>query len=114
MANPPGTIALSESSALADTSAPVAGPIRVYNNSTVAGLAAQTASYLEDEGFTITETGNYSDGMITRTGVYYGTSPGEQQTATEVAEALGVSAQPRFDGIQSAPAGVIVIVTSQS
>src|SRR5690606_11017515 len=84
------------------------------NNSTVAGLAAQTASFLEDEGFAISETGNYSEGLLTSTAVYYGTTPGEQQVATEVAEALGVSAQPRFEGIRNAPAGVIVIVTSQS
>lgn len=104
----------SQSSALADTSASVSAPIRVYNNSTVAGLAAQTASFLEDEGFAISETGNYSEGLLTSTAVYYGTTPGEQQVATEVAEALGVSAQPRFEGIRNAPAGVIVIVTSQS
>lgn len=104
----------SQSSALADTSASVSAPIRVYNNSTVAGLAAQTASFLEDEGFAISETGNYSEGLLTSTAVYYGTTPGEQQVATEVAEALGVSAEPRFEGIRNAPAGVIVIVTSQS
>lgn len=98
--------------ASAGTSAVASAPVRVFNNSEVSGLAAQTASFLEDEGFTVSETGNYSEGLLTRTSVFYGTSPGEQQTATAVAEALGVSAQPRFEGIRDAPPGVIVIVTS--
>ena len=95
-----------------DTSAAATAPVRVFNNSEIAGLAAQTATYLEDEGFTITETGNYSEGLLPQTSVFYGTSPGEQQTATAVAESLGVTAQPRFEGIRNAAPGVIVIVTS--
>ncbi|MCR8691474.1 LytR C-terminal domain-containing protein [Rhodococcus pyridinivorans] len=95
-----------------DTSAATTAPVRVFNNSEIAGLAAQTATYLEDEGFTITETGNYSEGLLPQTSVFYGTSPGEQQTATAVAESLGVTAQPRFEGIRNAAPGVIVIVTS--
>ncbi|MDO1479333.1 LytR C-terminal domain-containing protein [Rhodococcus ruber] len=87
-------------------------PVRVFNNSNVSGLAAQTAGLLEDEGFTVSETGNYSDGVIESTSVYYGTGPGERQTAEAVAEALGVTAQPRFAGIEDSAPGVIVIVTS--
>ncbi|MDV2474439.1 LytR family transcriptional regulator [Rhodococcus zopfii] len=90
-----------------------ATPVRVFNNSEVAGLAAQTASLLEDDGFVISETGNYSDGLIAATSVYYGTGPGERETAEAVAEALGVTAQPRFEGISDSSPGVIVIVTSQ-
>ncbi|WP_416061594.1 LytR C-terminal domain-containing protein [Rhodococcus indonesiensis] len=98
----------------ATTSSPVAAtaPVRVLNNSNVTGLAAQTAGLLEDEGFTVAETGNYSDGVIASTSVYYGTGPGERQTAEAVAEALGVTAQPRFAGIEDSAPGVIVIVTS--
>lgn len=98
----------------ATTSSPVAAtaPVRVLNNSNVTGLAAQTAGLLEDEGFTVAETGNYSDGVIASTSVYYGTGPGERQTAEAVAEALGVAAQPRFAGIADSAPGVIVIVTS--
>ncbi|MEE2060919.1 LytR C-terminal domain-containing protein [Rhodococcus artemisiae] len=84
--------------------------VRVYNNSNIAGLAAQTATLLEDEGFTIAETGNYSEGLLTQTSVYYGTGSGEQETAESVAGALGVTAQPRFDGIADSAPGVIVIV----
>lgn len=87
-------------------------PVRVLNNSNVAGLAAQTASLLEDEGFSIEETGNYSDGTVGQTTVYYGTTPGEEETALEVADALGVSAQPRLPGLADAAPGVIVIVAA--
>ncbi|TCN54312.1 LytR cell envelope-related transcriptional attenuator [Rhodococcus sp. SMB37] len=84
--------------------------VRVYNNSNIAGLAAQTATLLEDEGFAIAETGNYSEGLLAQTSVYYGTGSGEQETAESVADALGVTAQPRFDGIADSAPGVIVIV----
>ncbi len=86
--------------------------MRIYNNSEIAGLAAQTASLLEDEGFVVSETGNYSDGLLAQTSVFYGTGAYEQVTAEAVAAALGVTAQPRFDGIVDAEPGVIVIVTS--
>ncbi|MBS9375618.1 LytR C-terminal domain-containing protein [Rhodococcus sp. B50] len=109
----PSLPAASGTSLAADTSPAATAPVRVFNNSEVAGLAAQTATYLEDEGFTITETGNYSEGLLPQTSVFYGSSPGEQQTATAVAESLGVTAQPRFEGIRDAAPGVIVIVTSR-
>ncbi|SUE15225.1 glycoprotein [Rhodococcus gordoniae] len=105
--------AASGTSLAAGTSPAATAPIRVFNNSEVAGLAAQTAAYLEDEGYTISETGNYSEGLLPQTSVFYGSSPGEQQTATAVAESLGVTAQPRFEGIRDAAPGVIVIVTSR-
>ncbi|WP_129977487.1 LytR C-terminal domain-containing protein [Rhodococcus sp. Q1] len=109
----PSLPAASGTSLAAGASPAATAPIRVFNNSEVAGLAAQTAAYLEDEGFTISETGNYSEGLLPQTAVFYGSSPGEQQTATAVAESLGVTAQPRFEGIRDAAPGVIVIVTSR-
>lgn len=105
--------AATSTSSLGGLAAESATPVRVFNNSEVAGLAAQTASLLEDDGFVISETGNYSDGLIATTSVYYGTGPGERETAEAVAEALGVTAQPRFEGIEDSSPGVIVIVTSQ-
>lgn len=87
-------------------------PVRVLNNSNVAGLAAQTASLLEDEGFAIEDTGNYSAGTVGMTTVYYGTTPGEEETALAVADALGVSAEPRLPGLADEAPGVIVIVAA--
>ncbi|MBF6175393.1 LytR C-terminal domain-containing protein [Nocardia blacklockiae] len=86
-------------------------PVRVLNNSTVAGLAARTAGQLTAEGWTVAETGNYPGGVIPKTTVYYGNSPGEQAAAQQIAEELGVTAEPRFAGLASSPPGVIVIVT---
>ncbi|MGW0023155.1 LytR C-terminal domain-containing protein [Rhodococcus sp. NPDC003383] len=107
------TPASTGASSLIELAPESATPVRVFNNSEIAGLAAQTASLLEDDGFVISETGNYSDGLIATTSVYYGTGAGERETAEAVAEALGVTAQPRFEGIADSSPGVIVIVTSQ-
>ncbi|MFE3292063.1 LytR C-terminal domain-containing protein [Rhodococcus sp. NPDC059234] len=88
-------------------------PVRVFNNSTVSGLAAQTASTIEADGWHVSETGNYSTGNVARTTVFYSPSSAtEKQAALEIASALGATAEPRFAGIQSASPGVIVIVTS--
>ncbi|WP_027501274.1 LytR C-terminal domain-containing protein [Rhodococcus sp. UNC363MFTsu5.1] len=103
--------------AAATTTAPVldksAVSVRVLNNSTVSGLAAQTARTIESDGWTVGETGNYADGSVSSTTVYYSaSSPAEKAAATEIAATLGVSAEPRFPGIVSASPGVIVIVTA--
>jgi hypothetical protein len=87
--------------------------VRVFNNSTVSGLAAETASTLEADGWTIAETGNYSTGNVPKTTVYYSaTSAAEKKAAQEIAAELGITAEQRFSGIASASPGVIVIVTS--
>ncbi|MCX4098984.1 LytR C-terminal domain-containing protein [Nocardia sp. alder85J] len=106
----------------ATTTAPPAGatsaapvdksvPVRVLNNSTIAGLAAKTGSQLTSGGWNVTETGNYPDGVVSRTTVYYGSSPQEKAAAQAIANDLGVTAEPRFAGIADSPPGVIVIVT---
>ncbi|MCQ4120778.1 LytR C-terminal domain-containing protein [Rhodococcus tibetensis] len=87
-------------------------PVRVFNNSNVTGLAGQTATELTEAGWTVAETGNYSDGTISETTVYYGNSPAEKEAATQIAAELGATAEPRFAGIANSSAGVIVIVTA--
>ncbi len=86
--------------------------VQVFNNSDVTGLAAETATRLTDLGWTVSETGNFSDSDISETTVYYGTSAAEQEAATEIAAQLGVSAAPRIPGIEDLSPGVIVIVTT--
>lgn len=89
-------------------------PVRVLNNSTVSGLAAETAGTLESDGWTVAETGNYSSGTIATTTVYYSAnSATEKQAAQQIAATLGIDAEQRFSGITTASPGVIVIVTSQ-
>ncbi|APA94383.1 LytR C-terminal domain-containing protein [Nocardia seriolae] len=86
-------------------------PVRVYNNGTVAGLAKKTGDQLSADGFNVAEVGNYPNGVIPKTTVYYGSSPKEQALAQAIAAELGCSAEPRFPGISDSLAGVIVIVT---
>lgn len=113
----PTSVAATTTTAVTSTAAPILDkstvPVRVLNNSTVSGLAAQTAKTLESDGWTVGETGNYSDGSVSATTVYFtSSSPTEKQAATEIAATLGVTAEPRFAGIVSTPPGVIVIITA--
>ncbi|WP_200175488.1 LytR C-terminal domain-containing protein [Tomitella cavernea] len=87
-------------------------PVRVYNNSTVEGLAGDTAGTLESEGWSVAHVGNYNDGEVPRSAVYYGDGAGEKAAAQKVGAELGLPVEPRFAGIVSASPGVIVIVTA--
>lgn len=84
--------------------------VRVLNNSNVSGLAAGTASTLTAEGWTVAETGNFSEAQFAQTAVYYGTTAGEEQAAQTIATQLGVPAEPKPTSLEST-AGVVVIVT---
>ncbi|WP_433563591.1 LytR C-terminal domain-containing protein [Nocardia sp. CA-151230] len=110
-------VAPTTTAALPTTTTAAAGvdktlPVRVYNNGTVPGLAKKTGDQLSSDGYNVTEVGNYANGVIPKTTVYYGSSPKEQALAQAIAAQLGCSAEPRFPGISDSPTGVIVIVTS--
>ena len=87
------------------------GEVRVYNNSTIRGLAARAARDLSAAGWTVVEVGNYARGNIPTTTVYY-----QEGTDRAVADALAdqfkVRAEPRFPGIENASPGLILIVTN--
>lgn len=85
-------------------------PLRVYNNSTITGLAARGASDFESNGWTVTTIGGYN-GRIPVSTVYYREGTAEKDAADFLANAFGLRAQPRFEGIQDASDGVIVILT---
>ncbi|MDX8037368.1 LytR C-terminal domain-containing protein [Lentzea sp. BCCO 10_0856] len=87
-------------------------PVRVYNNSTVSGLAAKASDEVRANGWTVAETGNYASGTIPTTTVYFRPGTDEEASAKELASVLRARVEPRFDGIQSAAAGVILIVTN--
>ncbi|HEX3787706.1 MAG TPA: LytR C-terminal domain-containing protein [Pseudonocardiaceae bacterium] len=86
--------------------------VRVYNNGTIKGLAAAATADFTQAGFDVVETGNYSQGSIPTSTVYYTSLPGEQATATALGQQFGMRVQPRFPGIAYASPGVIVIVTN--
>jgi hypothetical protein len=86
-------------------------PLRVYNNSTITGLAATASSDFQRGGWTVSESRNYPDGIIPTSTVYYRPGTGEEASAQRLADEYGLRVEPRFEGIQDASPGLIVIVT---
>ncbi|TQM81489.1 LytR cell envelope-related transcriptional attenuator [Saccharothrix saharensis] len=121
-ASPPGTTAAPTPSANAGATTtetpppPVTTtpkvPVRVYNNSTTQGLAARASDDVQRAGWEVAEKGNYSSGNIPTTTVYFRPGTEEEASARELARILNARVEPRFDGIQSAHPGIIVIVTN--
>lgn len=88
------------------------GAVRVYNNSTIRGLATRAANDLTAAGWTVVEVGNYSGGRIWTTTVYYQQGTGQRATAEVIGAEFGMRVEPRFAGIADASPGVILIVTN--
>jgi hypothetical protein len=87
-------------------------PVRVYNNSTIHGLAAKAADDFRADGWNIAEAANYPYGIIPTTTAFFTPGTDEETAAKALATAFGMKAEPRFQGIQNASPGVIVIVTN--
>jgi hypothetical protein len=86
--------------------------VRVYNNGTIKDLAARAAAEFKADGFNVVQVGNYSQGVIPTSTVYFTSAPGEKQVATELGHDFNMRVLPRFPGIAFASPGVIVIVTN--
>jgi hypothetical protein len=84
-------------------------PLRVYNNSTVQGLAARAAEGFRSAGWTVSEVGGYQ-GRLLESAAYYRPGTDEEAAAKALATEFGLVAKPRFAEIQGAQPGVIVIV----
>ncbi|ANY10051.1 hypothetical protein AFB00_13615 [Pseudonocardia sp. HH130630-07] len=109
---PGGGEASAGGSAAGEGSATAARPaVRIYNNSTIRGLAEKAAGQFRTNGWDVAEVQNYSTGVIPTSTVYYREGSGERAAADEIAKKFGMRVEPRFDGIQDATPGVIVIVT---
>ncbi|WP_236796459.1 LytR C-terminal domain-containing protein [Amycolatopsis sp. GM8] len=87
-------------------------PVRVYNNSTIHGLAARAADDLRADGWNVAEVSNYPYGIIPTTTAFYTPGTDEETAAKAIATSFGMKSDVRFQGIQSASPGVIVIVTN--
>ncbi|MFC5286929.1 LytR C-terminal domain-containing protein [Actinokineospora guangxiensis] len=85
-------------------------PVRVYNNSTVKGLADKAKADLEAAGWEVVEVGNHQ-GRLYETTVYFRPGTGEEAAARALGKQFDLRVEPRFDGIADASPGVIVIVT---
>lgn len=88
------------------------GEARVYNNSTISGLASRAADDLNAAGWTVVEVANYSGGLIPTSTVYYQEGTDQRATAEAIGAHFGMRVAPRFEGIADARPGVIVIVTN--
>lgn len=86
--------------------------VRVYNNSTIKGLANRAADDFRQAGYDVPEVGNYSQGRIYTTTVYFEPGTPEEAQAQEVAARFGARVEPRFDGIRSSSPGIIAIITN--
>jgi hypothetical protein len=87
-------------------------PLRVYNNSTISGLATRAAEDFRKAGWPIDEIGNYPHGIIPTTTVYFRPGTEEETAAKALAEQFRIRANPRFEGLRHASPGIIVIVTN--
>jgi LytR cell envelope-related transcriptional attenuator len=86
--------------------------VRVYNNSTIRGLAARLARDLAAAGWTVSEVGNYPQGTIPTSTVYYQEGTGQRAAAEALGAQFRMRVEPRFPGIANASPGLIVIVTN--
>jgi hypothetical protein len=86
--------------------------VRVYNNGTIRGLAARVARELTAGGWTVSEVGNYAQGTIPTSTVYYQEGTGQRAAAEALGAQFRMRVEPRFPGIANASPGLIVIVTN--
>ncbi len=86
--------------------------VRVYNNSTITGLAHRAADDLQRAGYLVPEVGNYARGTIPTTTFYYRPGTDEQRQAEQAAARFGARVEPRFPGITDASPGLIAIITN--
>ncbi len=87
-------------------------PVRVYNNSTITGLAARAANDFRADGWQVAQVSNYPQGIIATSTVYFRPGTSEQSAASSLGRQFGLRVEPRFAGIDDATPGLIVIVTN--
>ena|SRR6476469_3891729 len=114
--SPPGPPSAAEGPPAGDIGASAIGAsrgeVRVYNNSTIRGLAARAAHDLSAAGWTVVEVGNYARGTIPTTTVYYQEGTDQRAAAEALAAEFKVRVEARFPGIENASPGLIMIVTN--
>jgi LytR cell envelope-related transcriptional attenuator len=90
---------------------PPTASVRIYNNSTITGLAARAAAEFSRAGWPVEEVANYR-GRIPTSTVYYQPGTGQEAFAQRLASQFDLRVEPRFPGIEQASPGLIVIVTN--
>ena len=87
-------------------------PVRVLNNGTIRGLAAQAARDFRADGWNVVEVGNFPDAILPTTTAFFRPGTGEEAAAQELARKFNMRAEPRIPALANRPPGVIVIVTN--
>jgi|ERR1700733_2354761 hypothetical protein len=105
------TVATSTMTPKSSARSVVKSDVRVYNVSHQEGVAGRTADQLKQGGYNVTEVGNLTLPDISATTVYFGSGPGERETADSVGQLLQAHVEPRTPDVADQPPGVIVAVT---
>ena len=105
------TVSATGSATSVPTPAPAKADVRVYNISSIEGVAESAANRLRDAGWNVTETGDLSLPEISGTTVFFSDAPGEHEAADEVGKLLEAPVQPRVPELTEQPPGVVVAVT---
>ena len=81
------------------------GPVRVYNNSTITGLATRAASEFRADGWQVGQVANYSAGVIPTSTVYYrpGTAEHRRPQQTGALRSTPPDGGSRPPGVTVAP-----------
>nr|WP_052478632.1 LytR C-terminal domain-containing protein [Kibdelosporangium sp. MJ126-NF4]CEL19627.1 protein kinase-like protein [Kibdelosporangium sp. MJ126-NF4]CTQ94573.1 protein kinase-like protein [Kibdelosporangium sp. MJ126-NF4] len=87
-------------------------PVTVYNNSVIQGLADRAAEDFRKAGWNIAEVGSWQ-GKIAVTTVYYSPGTAEEGGAKDLADEFELRVEPRFEALQLAEPGLIVIVAKE-
>ena len=111
-AKPPATTTTNQPAQQPPANNPQSVPVRVYNNGTIKGMAMQAADDFRSAGWNVTSVDNYSQGIIATTTVYFRPGTDEEAAANALGQAFHMRVMPRFEGIQGADPGVIVIITN--
>lgn len=107
------TPAATTTTATTTSPAPAKAAVHVYNTSQVEGAAARTGDQLTQAGWNVTvEPEGLQLPDVTVTTVFFTDTPGERESAEEVAKLLGnAPVEPRRPELAELPPGVIVTVT---
>lgn len=86
--------------------------MRVYNNSTIKGLATRASADFTGAGWQVEVIANYPFGKIPTSTVYFRAGTPEEAAAVVLGNRFDLRIEPRFPGIDPASPGLIVIVTN--
>src|SRR4029078_1674392 len=102
------TVSATGSATSVPTPAPAKADVRVYNISSIEGVAESAANGWRDAGWNVTETGDLSLPEVTGTTVFFSDAPGEHEAADEVGKLLEGPVQPRGPELHQQPPGVLL------